>query len=177
MNRTPPIVAEDRSSLTAHTLQPVQRLELLGKHLDGAGRPLLDDSGSRRALFLIGEGGIGKRLLLGQYLDRLDAARDRGVVLVSCTSIEPAADLTTLRSADHALGEATSNPLGREYGLLALLNKMRSDHDSVSLLVDTLDLKISEGSLVPIAAVIAEALKIGDVIATCRAQEYRSFLL
>jgi hypothetical protein len=74
MNRTPPIVAEDRSSLTAHTLQPVQRLELLGKHLDGAGRPLLDDSGSRRALFLIGEGGIGKSVLLGQYLDRLDAA-------------------------------------------------------------------------------------------------------
>lgn len=176
MNRTPPIVAEDRSSLTARTLQPVQRLELLGKHLDGAGRPLLDDSGSRRALFLIGEGGIGKSVLLGQYLDRLDAARDRGAVLVSCTSIEPAADLTTLRSADHALGEATSDPLGREYGLLALLNQMRSDHDSVSLLVDTLDLKISEGSLVSLAAVIAEALKIGDVIATCRTQEYRNFL-
>jgi len=176
LSRTPPILAEDRNSLIARTLQPVNRLRLLGKHLDGEGRPRLDGSGSRRALILIGEGGIGKSVLLGQYLDRLDAAGDRGVVLVSCTSIESAADLTTLKSADHALGEATSNPLGREYGLLALLNQLRSDHGSVSLLVDTLDLKISEGSLVPLAAVIAEALKIGDVIAACRTQEYRSFL-
>jgi hypothetical protein len=177
MNRTPLITAEDRGSLSADTLKPVNRLGLLDKHLDGAGGTRLDHSGNRQAIILIGEGGIGKSVLLGQYLDRLDSAGDRGVVLVSCTSIESTADLTSLESVNHALGKATSNPLGRDYGLLSLLNMMREDHGSVSLLIDTLDLKISESSLVPLTAVIAEALKIGDVIATCRIQEYRSFLL
>jgi len=174
--RRPPIVAEDRSSLIAHTLQPVKRLGLFARHLDGSGRPRLDSSGNRRALLLIGEGGIGKSVLLGQYLDRIDAAGDRAAVLVPCTSIEPDADLKTKESTDLALGAATADPFGHDHGLLALLSQLKSDYDAVSLLVDTLDLRISERSLVPFSAVIADALKIGDVITACRTQEYRSFL-
>src|SRR5262249_25445990 len=86
------------------------------------------------------------------------------------------ADLRSLKSADLAFGAATSNPMGRERGLLALLNQLRSAHGAVTLLIDTLDLKIGEASLVPFAALTAEALKVGDVIAACRTQEYRSFL-
>ena len=172
----PRVVAEDRASLAARTLQPVKRLGLLDKHLDQTGPTAPRRLGQRRALLLIGEGGIGKSVLLGQYLDRLDSAGDRAVVLVPCTSVEPAADLTSLKSADLAFGAATSNPVGREHGLLALLDQLRRAHGEVTLLIDTLDVKISEASLVPFAAVIAEALKTGDVIATCRTQEYRSFL-
>lgn len=174
MSLTPQVVAEDWRSLA--TPQPVERLGLLDKHLDGAVRVRPDSSGDRRVLLLIGEGGSGKSVLLGQYLDRLASTGDRGVVLVSCNSVEAAADLTSLASVNRALGEATCNPIGRGSGLLELMAQMRSDHGWVSLLVDTLDLKVSGSSLVPFTTVLAEALKIGDVVATCRTQEYHSFL-
>lgn len=53
---------------------------------------------------------------------------------------------------------------------------MRSEHDAVSLLVDTLDLKINESSLVALTGMLAEVLDIGDVVATCRTYEYLNFL-
>jgi hypothetical protein len=170
------IVAADRGDLQARTLRPVERLGVLGKHLDVTGSVLHDSSGSRRLLVIIGEGGIGKSVLLGQYLDLLDAAGNRGVVLVSCASIESAATLTTTESLNSALAVATGNSTARDRGLIDFLGQMHSDHQAVSLLIDTLDLRINEGSLVAFAALIAEALEIGDVIVTCRTQEYRSFL-
>jgi hypothetical protein len=176
MTGTLRVAAADRGDLTALTLQPAKRLDLLAKHLDKQGSVLRNGAGQRQALFLIGEGGIGKSVLLGQYLDDLDAAGDEGVVLVSCGSIEPAADLGTLVSADLAFGAATGNPQATAYGLLSLLNKMKVDHKSVSLLIDTLDLRISEATLAPIVALIAKALDIGDVVVTCRTQEYASYL-
>lgn len=170
------IVAADRDDLQARTLQPVGRLGVLGKHLDVTGSVLHDSSGSRRLLVIIGEGGIGKSVLLGQYLDHLDAAGNRGVVLVSCASIESAATLTTTESLNSALAVATGNSTARDRGLIDFLGQMRSDHRAVSLLIDTLDLRISEESVVAFVALIAEALEIGDVIVTCRTQEYRSYL-
>lgn len=172
----PPVVAPDRGDLAALTLEPAKRLSLIARHLDPHASVLRNGTGHRQALFLLGEGGIGKSVLLGQYLDQLDAPGNRGLVLVSCASIEPAADLGTLTSADLAFGAATGNPHAREHGLLSLLKAMRSAHEMVSLLIDTLDLKISEGTLAPIVALISEALEIGDVVITCRTQEYESFL-
>jgi hypothetical protein len=169
-------MAADRGDLTALTLQPAMRLSLIARHLDPQASVLRSRTGHRQALFLLGEGGIGKSVLLGQYLDHLDATGSRGVVLVSCASIEPAADLGTLTSADLAFGAATGNPYAREHGLLALLNSMCAAHKTVSLLIDTLDLKISEATLAPIVALVSEALEVGDVVITCRTQEYASFL-
>jgi hypothetical protein len=149
---------------------------LIARHLDPQASVLRSRTGHRQVLFVLGEGGIGKSVLLGQYLDELDATGNRGVVLVSCASIEPAANLGTLTSADLAFGAATGNPYAREHGLLPLLSAMRGAHKMVSLLIDTLDLRISEGTLAPIVALVAEALEIGDVVITCRTQEYESFL-
>jgi hypothetical protein len=176
MTEIPPIVASDRKDLQAGIPQPVERIGVLDKHLDAAGSVLRDSAGTRRLLIVIGEGGIGKSVLLGQYLDLLDRAGNRGVVLVSCAAIEPAATLTTAESLNSALAVATGNPVARDRGLIAFLDQMRSDHRAVSLLIDTLDLRISEGSVVAFTALIAEALEVGDVVVTCRTQEYRSFL-
>ncbi len=172
----PQVVADDRGDLAALTLQPAKRLSLIARHLDAQASVLPSRTGHRQALFVLGEGGVGKSVLLGQYLHHLEATGSRGVVLVSCASIEPAADLGSLTSADLAFGAATGNPYAREHGLLALLNAMRSAHGMVSLLIDTLDLRISEGTLAPIVALMYEALEVGDVVVTCRTQEYESFL-
>jgi hypothetical protein len=172
----PPVVGDDRGDLAALTLQPAERLSLIARHLDPQAGVRRSETGQRQALFVLGEGGIGKSVLLGQYLDHLEATGNRGIVLVSCGSIEPAADLGTLTSADLAFGAATGNRPARKHGLLALLNAVRGAHGMVSLLIDTLDLRISEGTLVPVVALISEALEIGDVVVTCRTQEYESFL-
>jgi hypothetical protein len=171
------VVANDWGDLAARTLHPMKRLGLLAKHLDLTGGIRTDGEGNRRLLLLIGEGGIGKSVLLGQYLDQLASSGNRGVVLVSCASIEAAACLTARESANRALGEATGNDVARDKGLLQLLDDMRTRHGAVSMLVDTLDLKINESSVIAFASLLADALEIGDVIATCRTQEYRSFLL
>jgi hypothetical protein len=170
------VVDNDRDDLAARTLRPVKRLGLLAKHLNLTGGVRPDGEGNRRLLLLIGEGGIGKSVLLGQYLDQLALRGNRGVVLVSCASIESAGDLTARESVNRALGEATGNDVARDKGLLRLLSDMQTEHGAVSLLVDTLDLKIDEESVVAFASLLADALRIGDVIATCRTQEYRSFL-
>jgi hypothetical protein len=170
------IVAADRGDLVARTLRPVERLGVLGKHLDVTGSVLRDSSGSRRLLVLIGEGGIGKSVLLGQYLDHLDAVGNRGVVLVSCASIESGAALTTMESLNSALAVATGDSAASDRGLIDFLGQMRSDHGAVSLLIDTLDLRIGEESVVAFAALIHKALEVGDVIVTCRTQEYHSYL-
>src|SRR4051794_40118576 len=120
MTALPSIIAPDRGALRAFTVPAVQRMNLLGTHLDQRGFPLAGPDGERRILALVGEGGIGKSVLLGQCLDRLAANPGQAVVLVGCASVEPTADMRTLDDVDRAFGQATEHPHGEAAGLLSL---------------------------------------------------------
>lgn len=179
------IVAPDRASLSAHTLPVVPRLDIVARALRQQSEHA-QASGQRQALALVGDGGIGKSVLLGQLLAYLDknlpsqgsgmlALASGAAVLVACASIPPTIALSTVKDADEALGLAV-DPLGRfSSGLLGLLTALKSEFGSVTLLIDTLDLLINEHSLSALSNLIAEALDISDVIMTCRSYEFRNY--
>ena len=181
-----PIIAPDRSSLIAHTLPTVPRLSLLARALwrqDQHSRTV----GQRQALALVADGGMGKSVLLGQLLDYIERNISNGnsdelklstgaVILIACASIPPGTDLSSIRAADEAFGQA-ADPLGKfSVGILGLLRALKSEYLSVTLLVDTLDLLVNEQSLPAVANLVAEALDIGDVVMTCRSYEFDNYL-
>lgn len=170
----PRVLAEDRASLQTQSVPAVPRADLVrsainqrDKHARNADR--------RQILALTGEGGIGKSVLLGQYLDQLDSEADQAVVLVACGNVPPAADLTDLASVDAVLGVAANPKHGRD-GLLHLLTEQREAHGAVTLLVDTVDLLLSHKTAVSIAVFLVEALDIADVVMTCRTYEFTNYL-
>ncbi|MQY06544.1 NACHT domain-containing protein [Actinomadura macrotermitis] len=175
MDTSTPVIAHGRAGLGAFTLRPMDRTGLLAPRLADAGLPRRDAAGRRRALVLRGEGGIGKSVLLGQYLERLEAGRRHAVVFVPCP---PAGgDLGTFEAADRTLGMATGDLRAAGDGLLDLLGRVRAQGGGeVVLLVDSLDLRLDERTLKPITRVLARALEIGHVVIGCRAPEYTGLL-
>ncbi len=183
MNR---VIAPDRASLAPYTLPEVQRLNLL-KNAVRQQHQHTQSSGHRQALALVGDGGMGKSVLLGQLLDYLTQrpsedpfenllSTSGAVVLVACASIQPGVNLSSLKAADEALGLA-ADPLTRiSDGILGILSSSKSEYSSVTLLLDTFDLIISEQTLPALAGLIAEALDIGDVTLTCRTYEFSNYL-
>ncbi|MFD4636567.1 hypothetical protein ACFWN2_04580 [Lentzea sp. NPDC058436] len=167
------IVAHDRASLRALTLPAVLRSRWLDLALERRDLQAAT-SGGRQILVVSGEGGIGKSVLLGQLLDRLEPG-GQSLVLVSCGSVDQGAALSDLASVDLALGLATDRDRGGR-GLLHLLDTQRAAHGSVVLLIDTLDLVLGEESAAPLAALLVEALGIGEVVVTCRTHEFRDYL-
>ncbi|MFI9811753.1 SEFIR domain-containing protein [Saccharothrix variisporea] len=163
----PRVVAEDRASLEPATLSPVVRADLLDSALAWRGKR----SGEGRVVLLLtGEGGVGKSVLLGQYLDRVERGGG-AVVLVSAASVPPALALDEPSTVDRALGVAAHDEWGAA-GLLALLRRLRDAHGAVTLLVDTLDLLLNKRTTAPLASVLARALEVGDVVSTCRTEEF-----
>jgi hypothetical protein len=167
------ILAEDRVSLQAQTMPTVSRAEFLAtavkrrdEHAHNAGR--------RQILALTGEGGIGKSVLLGQYLDQLEAS-DQSVVLVACGNVPATADLSSVESVDSALGTAADPKHGRD-GLLRLLAEQQAAHGAVALLVDTVDLLLTPDTAASIAFHLVDALDIADVVVTCRSHEFANHL-
>ncbi|MBW4705197.1 hypothetical protein [Micromonospora sp. RL09-050-HVF-A] len=173
------VVADARQAMRPHTLPPVPRLRLL----DAAFKKKAQreaNAGARQAIVVIGDGGVGKSVLLGQLLtafdDRPDPFFDGAVVLVSCAGVilpdgKPGRD-----DVDQAIGRAVG-ALGRKFaGLLATLSNLKAEHGRVTLLVDTLDLLLGSETLPALADVVADALDIGDVLITCRKQEFGAYL-
>jgi hypothetical protein len=180
------IVAPDRASLSTHTLPAVPRLGVLSMALRQRHR-YSEATGQRQALAILGDGGMGKSVLLGQLLDYLEndlpdhpfemLGRPSGAaVLVACAAIPPATNLLSLKSADEAFGLAVDPLSSSSSGLLGLLATLKSEYQCVTLLIDTLDLLINEDSLQAITNLIGEALNIGDVVITCRSYEFLSYL-
>ncbi|WP_309113150.1 SEFIR domain-containing protein [Saccharothrix sp.] len=163
----PRVVAQDRASLEPATLSPVVRADLLDKALARRARRTGKD---REVLVLTGEGGVGKSVLLGQHLDRVEAAGG-AALLVSAASVPPALALDEPSTVDRALGVAAHDEWGAT-GLLALMRRLREAHGAVTLLVDTLDLLLDARSTAPLASVLVRALDVGDVVATCRTEEF-----
>ena len=185
----PQVFDRDAASLSPMTLRPVRRDDLLNRALAERGRH--EQAAARRQiLFLVGEGGIGKSVLLGQLLERLSPVLRSGgpapsesdqvspvsvpgaVVLLSCASVGTATTLQTSEQVDDAFGWAVR---GQKDRLLSLLNSSLVEHGSVTLLVDTLDLLLSEDSFQAMAQVLAEAVELGEVTVTCRAAEYDAY--
>lgn len=169
----PRVLAPDRASLQAYKFPPVARHDLLDAALRARDLQQEHGAGSRVALVLTGEGGIGKSVLLGQLLQRLE--RDSGaVVLVSCAQLSHDAVSDGPVGADRALG-AGARPVDA-LGIIEILTRLRARHGHVTLLVDTLDLILDRRTVPGLSAVLTEALDIGDVVMTCRDHEYRTYL-
>lgn len=169
----PRVLDRDRASLAAYRLPPVARDDLLDAALRTRDRQQGQGAETRTALVLTGDGGIGKSVLLGQLLQRLEATPG-AVVLVSCAQLSQEALSGRPAETDRALGEGV-RPLDG-LGITEILTRLRADHGHVTLLVDTLDLILDRRSLPGLSAVLSEALDIGDVVMTCRDHEYLTYL-
>uniref|UniRef100_UPI000A5081D1 ATP-binding protein n=1 Tax=Streptomyces graminilatus TaxID=1464070 RepID=UPI000A5081D1 len=133
--------------------------------VDAYGRPVL--------LALTGDGGIGKSVLLGQLLQRLEPGKG-AVALLSCAQLPPDTLRHGFESADRAIGEAVRPGGGK--GIIDLLARLRAAYGEVTLLVDTLDLVLDAGTLPGLSSVLGAALELGNVVMTCRDLEYRGHL-
>ncbi|WP_396445390.1 hypothetical protein [Actinomadura sp.] len=148
----------------AFVLPAVSRLGLVDAELDG------DD----RVVFLVGEGGLGKSVLLGQIAERLGTAeRTEAVVLVPCALIPAAADLTTADSADRALAAAAALP---GPGLRRFVQELRAAFGEVFLLVDTLDVALSDATADALTTVLEDAAEHARLFVTCRTREFEDLL-
>ncbi|WP_205328598.1 NACHT domain-containing NTPase [Glycomyces sp. YM15] len=156
--------------ITAFELPVVDRLDVLpaGLHTPRA-EP-------RNVTFLVGEGGLGKSVLLKQLGDRLAAAEEGAAVVgVACNRVEAVADLTTARAADTALAQAAGAPNPAD-GLTGLVQRLRHEHGSVHLLIDTIDLIATDESAKPLSSLLMDLAKDAQVLVTCRKQEYQNLL-
>lgn len=168
----PRILDRDRASLQAQKFPPVLRMDLLKDALRARDRQA-EGAGFRVALVLTGDGGIGKSVLLGQLLSRLEAAPG-AVVLLSCVQVPQEELHRGAAEVDRALGGAV-HPLAG-LGIIEILTRLRDRYGTVTLLVDTLDLILDRHSLPGLSAVFAEALRLGEVALTCRDHEYQTYL-
>jgi hypothetical protein len=165
-----------RSTMTAFALPTVSRLDLLSRFLDRAGAI------PGQVLFLVGEGGLGKSVLLGQLADKLastsqaDTERQApAVVLVACNRIPPSADLSTEEAADVAFARA-ADLASPEGGLRRLVRELRDLYGSVYLLIDTLDVIMTDDTVPAITTLLAEVADAAQLFLTCRAREFEDLL-
>jgi hypothetical protein len=172
------MLAPAREAMRPHTLQPISRMALLEQSIARRFDQESQVGGQRRVSLIIGDGGIGKSVMLGQLLDAFAGGDDRtgwpagtfrgAVVLIACAAVRLGD-----RDADAAFGAAVD----RQYdSLLDLLERLRVEYGSVTLLVDTLDLLLGPDTVAPLSDLLAGALASGEVVVTCRDQEFRSYL-
>ncbi|WP_435173662.1 NACHT domain-containing protein [Gordonia hongkongensis] len=123
---------------------------------------------------ILGEGGLGKSVLLGQMFD---ACADRGIVapiLIRCGQIPSSADLSTVAGLDRAFGTAAIDDDDAP-GIFDLLGEACKDTPT-RLLVDTLDLIVREDNSDSIAAFIRRLAARTSLTITCREQEWIDYL-
>jgi len=156
--------------ITAFELPVVDRLDLLPAGLHS---PRAEP---RNVTFLVGEGGLGKSVLLKQLGDRLAAAAEGAAVVgVACNSVDAVADLTTARAADIALARAIGAPDPAK-GLTGLVRRLRHEHGSVHLLIDTIDLIATDDTAAPLTRLLTQLADDAQLLVTCRKQEYEHLL-
>ena len=173
----PPNLAGVRRSLAPLTLLEVSRLDVFRNALDRKRQREVDSS--RRAVFITGEGGLGKSVLLGQILQAIetdtfdDPFFNGAVVLVSCADVIVHDGQVDEQQLDEAFGKALASQSSATGGLLSAMRVARAHATRVTLLIDTLDLIIEPRTRSGLGKLLAAALAIGDVIVTCREDEYR----
>src|ERR1700750_2739044 len=78
----PRVIADERKALQALTLTEVPRLYLLDRAFERRDERARAAE-ARQALVIVGEGGMGKSVLLGQVLQMLETQPTGAVVLIS----------------------------------------------------------------------------------------------
>ncbi|WP_061292122.1 hypothetical protein [Herbidospora cretacea] len=164
--------APDRASLEPEWLPLVPRPSLLDSALATRDRQS-EGEPRRQVLALVGDGGIGKSVLLGQMLNRIEES-GLAAVLVSSAAVLSAGLPATPLEADAFFGQAVEPYSGR--GLGAILHDHAREHGRVTLLVDTLDLVLNRSTVIPITTLLQTATDHAEVVFTCRDQEFHSFL-
>jgi hypothetical protein len=166
-------------SLRAFALPPVSRLDLLRRVLDSTG----PTPGS--VSLIIGEGGTGKSVLLGQLAEHLAERSDASsgdeqgglaVVLLSCNAVLAAADLTAMGSADAAFAHA-ARVLDPENGLRLAVRDLAEHFGGVYVLIDTLDVVLREDTADVVSRLLGDLADHAQLFATCREREYQDLLM
>lgn len=132
------------------------------------------DEGTGRIVFAIGEGGLGKSILLKQAAEKLAEPRRPGggvVVAVACGRIGSTEDLTEVQGADAAFARAAAVP-EPESGIVKALERLRDKHGSVHLLIDTLDVVATEHTAHALRELLRRCARHARLFATCRKREY-----
>lgn len=126
-------------------------------------------------LAVVGEGGLGKSVLLRQIYDAQSAAAEDVVpILVLCSSISSAADLGTAASLDAALGVSATGDRGAP-PLTAMVNEICARR-SIMVLLDTVDLIVNDHNVDEVVHILRALAARTRLIFTCREQEYLNYL-
>jgi glycosyltransferase involved in cell wall biosynthesis len=172
---------DDLGALMPFTLPAVSRHSLLSRELGESAEP-------GRCCYVVGEGGLGKSVLIGQLARHLADAQGpsspgtSAVVLVTCANIGNSADLSTKTGADVAFGRVAAvvpsppESLTPDDGLTALVSTLASAPQGVFVLIDTLDLVVSEETADAISAVLADVAEEAQLVMTCRTREFEDLL-
>jgi hypothetical protein len=159
-----------RDLLQPEVLPNIDRLadltSALGKRLSNIPTPLA----------VIGEGGLGKSVLLRQFFDRNtgDGTDDPLPILVLCSNVPSSADLSSAESLDAALGTVATG--GRDGPPLTTLINEIAARQPVLILLDTVDLIVNDHNVDEVVYVLRALAGGGQLIFTCREQEYLNFL-
>jgi hypothetical protein len=127
-----------------------------------------------KPLAIIGEGGLGKSVLAGQLFDRFESAADTTSIFVPCTQIPASAELVSAAAVDLAFGQAATGI--REAAPLTEILATAPAGSRVVVIVDTLDLILTEDNTDDISYVLRQVARNALLLMTCRDQEWHSYL-
>ncbi|WP_433006303.1 NACHT domain-containing protein [Kribbella sp. CA-294648] len=125
-----------------------------------------------KPLVILGEGGLGKSVLAGQLFGRFESEGDTTAIFVLCTRIPASAELSSAAAVDLALGQAASGV--REAAPLTAI--LAAAPGRVIVIVDTLDLILTEDNADDISYVLRQVARQALLLMTCRDQEWHSYL-
>jgi hypothetical protein len=160
-------------SIRSFALPVVDRLDLVREAVPDW------EAGTGRIIIAIGEGGLGKSLLLKQAAESLTAPRrpnGGAVVAVACSRIESAETLTDVQGADAAFARAAGVPVPRS-GIVRALERLREQHGSVHLLIDTLDVVATEHTARALRELLRRCAEHARIFATCRKREHQELFV
>ncbi|NHI19354.1 ATP-binding protein [Phycicoccus endophyticus] len=159
------ISEQARAELTPDTLPEVDRRDLIQPGLNRLRR-------DGTPLAIVGDGGLGKSVFAGQIYDAL-LADGRAVVIVPCSSVPRAASLATAKDVDLALCQAATGLDDVPVFTAALEDLARGGQ--VCVIIDTLDLILSESSARVIAALLRRIAEQHGLVVLCREREWIDF--
>lgn len=154
-----------RGELAPETLPVVDRKDLVR-----LGLSKLRKDGT--PLAVIGDGGLGKSVFAGQIYDDL-IGDDQPVVVVPCSSVPRATSLSTRRDVDLAFAQAATG-LDAVPPLTEALDELAGGAE-VCVIIDTLDILLSDSSARVIAALLGRVAERHRLVVLCREREWIDF--
>ncbi len=163
--------AQVREALDPHVLPRIERAIVSDKLIPAVLRGVRDSR--QRVVCIVGPAGYGKSTILGTMYDDLVREGISWVSLVRCNDIALGFE-NSVEGLDQALGEAAS---GRRGSIAQIARVVAQVRGRGVLLIDTLDLLLSERLVAPLRGVLLRLAETGTtVVLTCRDFEYNAFL-